>query len=163
MCTFTYLSVLASYEYWQILQTWNGPCTYRYFSHHITKTNENAVIYTNCIVKYHFLFPNCYRKREKCFETFISCRHSMHGLRELVTFFRTITSYQTPDNLSLDEDLLSEKTSGATIAYLLICCKVGLIIFLLRPDVYILFTFSGLGINRRNVNTCWQRLMPRFD
>jgi len=74
-----------------------GPCTYRYFSHHITKTNENTVLYTNCIVKYHFLFPDRYRKREKCFETFNSCRHLMHGLRKLVTFFITITSYQTPD------------------------------------------------------------------
>jgi len=71
-------------------------------SPYITKTNENTVLYTNCIVKYHFLFPDRYTKREKCFETFNSCRHLMHGLMKLVTFLRTIISYQTPDNLSLD-------------------------------------------------------------
>ena len=66
-----------------------------------------------------------YRLRKMCFKTIftfpivlvnektkvlrmmgssISCRNLMHGTREWVTYFTIFTSYQTPVNLSTDQD-----------------------------------------------------------
>jgi len=62
-------------------------------------------------VKQIFLFPDRYRKREKCFETFISCQNLKHGLRKLVMFFSSIVWGVKRFAVSCDLDLIIYRRS----------------------------------------------------